>query len=57
MKQFVIRYFNWKVGEILERDLPENEKNEIIRRINRAVHYCEAGAMTIDEVMKEIAEA
>lgn len=57
MKQFVIRYFNWKVGEILKRDLPENEKNEIIRRINRAVHYCEEGAMTIDEVMKEIAEA
>ena len=57
MKQFVIRYYNWKVDEILKRECSEEEKTSAIRRMNHALHYCENAMITIDECMRIISEA
>jgi len=57
MKQFVIRYGNYKMSEIEKREIPENEKFDALRKVADAVRYCELGMVTIDETTKTIAEA
>lgn len=57
MKQFVIRYGNYKMSEIEKREIPEKEKFDALRKVADAVRYCELGMATIDETMKTIAEA
>ena len=56
--RFIREYANEKIGRIYSnKELTEEEKVIRIRIIDRAVHSQQLGLITIDETMKEIAEA
>ena len=53
-KRFIIEYANYQMSEVEKLDISEDEKLQRTRNITRAVHFCEIGAMTIDETMQQI---
>lgn len=53
--RFIIGYANYKMTAIeLDGILTADEKNEKIRRIDRAVRMYETGALTVDETIRAI---
>lgn len=57
MKQFVIRYANWKIDEIQKRKTTEQEKHSALRKVYNATFNAKLETAPIDEIMKAIAEA
>ena len=57
MKQFIIRYANWKIDEIQKRETTEHEKHLALRKVYNATFHAELQDAPIDEIMKAIAEA
>lgn len=56
--RFITGYANYRIDQISrEQGLTDEEKNEKIRKVDRAVRAHEAGAVTVDEAMKSILEA
>lgn len=57
MKQFIIRYANWKIDEIQKRETTEQEKHRALRKVYNATFHAQMETAPIDEIMKAIAEA
>jgi hypothetical protein len=53
--RFIIGYSNYKIDEISkDGGTSAEERNEKLRRIDRAVRMYETGALTVDETIRAI---
>ena len=55
MQSFVIKYANFRIDEILNAEISQDEKNRAINKIDNAVIDCRFDYISINDAMRIIA--